>query len=154
YSYSGLWPSLQMGVGHSLTRRGGLVIDGNDIGYDEDAWTFGTSVTLPVVRHIIENSDLTFSYNLAYLRNVSKVPPPDPSALLPKFPETGRISGFAMSWSWYNIRRFQYSVSEESGRYISLSLALGAKFLGGTHDLWSASWQWHEWIPMPWKPKP
>ncbi len=49
YAYSGLWPSMSMGVGHSLARRGGLVVDGTDIGYDEDTWTFGTAIGLPLL---------------------------------------------------------------------------------------------------------
>jgi WD40-like Beta Propeller Repeat len=151
YGYSGLWPQMSLGVGHSLSRRGGLIINGTDIGYDEDSWSVGTSIGLPLIRRINEYSDLYFSYSLSYLRNISRVPEPDPSATLPVFPETGRIAGLGMTFSYNNIRRYLYSVSEESGRAVSLSLGIGARVFGSNHDVWGLSWRWAEFIPMPWQ---
>jgi hypothetical protein len=153
YSYGGLWPSLSMGVAHALTRRGGLIINGQDVGFDEDNWGIGTSIGLPLLRHPYEYSDLYFSYNINFLRNLTTPPPIDPSAPIPVFPETGRIAGLGLSWSYSNIRRFLYSVSEESGRAVSVSLGVGAKVFGSNHDVWGLSWRWNEYLPMPWRPK-
>jgi hypothetical protein len=153
YNYDGLWPSMTFGVGHALTRKGGLVINGRDIGYDEDSWTFGTGIGLPIYRRLIDSSDLYFSYSAAFLRNVSKPPPViDPSAPPPQFPETGRLAGFGVSWAYTNIRRFLRSVSNESGRYVTLALGVSAKVLGGNADVVTASWRWEEYLAMPWKP--
>lgn len=152
YSYSGLWPSLNMGVSHSLDKRGGLVINGTDLGWAADVWSFGTSVDLPIVRQLIDTSDLVFSYDYAWTRNASPSPAAriDPSAPIPQFPETGSTAGFAATWSYSATRRYQYSVSTESGRYVSLSLGVAAPAFGSSHDVFTASWRYSEWIPMPW----
>src|SRR5439155_12960446 len=62
YSYGGLWPSLSMGVAHTLEHRGGLLVDGKDVGWNADSWSVGTGVGLPLYRHIVASSDLFFSY--------------------------------------------------------------------------------------------
>jgi hypothetical protein len=150
YSYYGLWPALNWGVGRALARRSGLVVNGVDRGYDEDAWTFGTSVSLPLYRDVVDTSDLSFSYNLAYTRNVSGVPPPTPSDLQLLLPETGRIAGFAVNWSYQNLRRYTYSVSPEDGRELSLSLSLGAPAVGSQYTVYAATWRYAEYVRIPW----
>ncbi len=153
YSYNGLWPSLNLGVARSLSHKGGLVINGVDIGYDEEDWSFGTSVGLPLLRRALTSVDLSFSYNLTDTRNLSKIPPPDPNALVPQLPETGRIAGLAVGVNYNNLQRYRYSVSAERGRQISLYLSVGSKYLGSQHEVYSASWSWTEHFPMPWTPR-
>ena len=94
-------PSLNMGVGHSLERRGGLVINGNDIGWDADIWSVGTSIDLPMLRHIVESSDLIFSYDYAWTRNKTPIAGPaiDPSAPMPRAaPRPASTAGFGATW--------------------------------------------------------
>ncbi len=153
YSYGGLWPSLNMGISHALQPRGGLIINGTDIGWDADIWSAGTSIDLPILRHIVASSDLVFSYDYAWTVNKTPVPSPviDPSAPIPVLPETGSTAGFAASWSYSSTRRYQYSISTESGRYVSLSLGVAARAFGSSHDVFNASWHYSEWVPMPWR---
>jgi hypothetical protein len=153
YAYYGLWPSMNVGVSHSLLRKGGLVINGKDIGYDEDDWSVGTGISLPILRRLVESSDLFFSYSLTYSRNLSKIPAPDPSALTPQFPNVGRSAGLGLGWSFSNARRYMYSVSNESGRDISLNLGLSSRYLGGNRESYALSWRWTEYLPMPWRPR-
>jgi hypothetical protein len=150
YSYLGLWPSLNWGLSRVLLHKGGLVLNGIDRGYDEDDWSFGTSVSLPLYRDVVASSDLSFSYNLTYARNVSGVPIPSPSDLVPQIPETGRIAGFGLSWSYQNVRRYAYSVSSEEGRELSLSLGLGAPQVGSQYTVYSANWRYFEYVRVPW----
>jgi hypothetical protein len=152
YGYSGLWPSLNAGAAHSLERRGGLVLNGTDIGWDADIWSFGTSIDLPLLRHIVDSSDLVFSYDYAWTRNKSPIPSQviDPSAPIPVLPETGSTAGFAATWIYSSQRRYQYSISTESGRYLSLSLGVASRAFGSTHDEFTASWRYNEYVPMPW----
>lgn len=152
YSYSRLWPSLNMGVSHSLERRGGQILNGTDVGWDADLWSAGTSIDLPILRHIVSSSDLIFSYNFAWTQNKSPIPGPeiDPSAPIPQRPETGSTAGFAANWVYSTTRRYQYSVSTESGRYLSLSLGVASKAFGSAHEVFNASWKYSEWVPMPW----
>ncbi|HWE31675.1 MAG TPA: DPP IV N-terminal domain-containing protein, partial [Polyangia bacterium] len=152
YSYNGLWPSLNMGVAHSLERRGGLILNGTDIGWDADLWSFGTSIDLPILRHIVDSSDLVFSYDYAWTGNKTEVPSQviDPSAPIPELPETGSTAGFAATWVYSSARRYQYSISTESGRYLSMTLGVAARAFGSANDVFSASWTYSEWVPMPW----
>jgi hypothetical protein len=153
YAYRGLWPSLNFGVAHSLNRRNGLVINGIDRGYDEDAWSFGTSVSLPVIRRTVGFADLSFSYNLSYTQNLTPIPPPDPSEPLRRLPEVGRVAGLGVQWFYSNARRFTYSISPEDGRDIRVAVGVGHRALGSSYDVYSVSWRWSEYLSMPWKPK-
>jgi hypothetical protein len=151
YSYSGLWPSLNMGVARSLQRRSGFVLNGKDIGWDADIWSLGTSISLPIYRGVVASSDLSFSYDWSNTRSETPPPRPDPSALLPQLPPTGSVAGFGANWSYISQRRYQYSISTEEGRYLALSLGIGTPALGSQFNVYSASWQYAEWIPIPWR---
>jgi len=153
YSYYGLWPNLYVGAGRSLGHRGGLVINGQDIGFDQEDWTFGAGIQLPILRHLIESSDLSFSYDVDYSRSLTPMPPPDPTHLVPQLPQNGRVAGIGVSWSFSALRRYLYSVSTAQGRTVGVSLGIGAPFLGSSFNTtYSVSWRWNEFIPMPWKP--
>jgi outer membrane protein assembly factor BamA len=67
-----------------------------------------------------------------------------------KLPEVGSTAGFGATWSYQSTRRYLYSVSTESGRYVSLSLGVASKVFGSSHDVYNASWRYEEWVPMPW----
>lgn len=150
YSYYGLWPSLNAGVGHSLLRKQGLIINGQDIGYDEDDWSIGASINLPIVRRLVEYSDLYFSYSVTWARNLTRLPPPDPNQLIPQLPNTGRLAGLGLGWSFSNLRRYTFSVAPESGRDVGLNLGVSSVYLGGSHESYSVSWHWNEYIGLPW----
>ncbi len=141
-----------MGVARSLERRGGLVLNGTDIGYDAEVWSAGTSIDLPILRHIIQSADLVFSYDYAWTTNKTPISGPaiDPSAPIPQLPATGSTAGFGATFVYSATRRFQYSVSTESGRYLTLSLGVASRELGSSHDVFNASWRYSEWVPMPW----
>ncbi|HEX4459378.1 MAG TPA: BamA/TamA family outer membrane protein [Polyangia bacterium] len=150
YSYTGLWPSLNLGVSRALQKRAGEIINGVDIGWNADVWSVGTSADLPIYRHVVEYSDLIFSYDFSTTRNETKKATPDPSALIPVYPSTGNVAGLAATWVYSNARRYQYSISTEEGRYIALNLAIGTRVLGSQFETYSASWYYNEWIPIPW----
>jgi hypothetical protein len=153
YTYNGLWPSLSVAGARALQRRGGVVLNGRQLGYDEEVWTFATGVTLPIVRRLFESLTLGFSYNLTYTRNLTRLPEPDPSALIPIYPEVGRVAGLGMTFSYSSARRFPYSISNEEGRELHLYLGIGSRYLGGQFDVQTISWRWNEYIKMPWRPR-
>jgi hypothetical protein len=153
YYYYGFWPSLSGGVSRSLLRKGGLVVNGVDIGYDEQDWTLGTSVGLPILRRLVETSDLYVSYSITFANNLTKIPPPDPSALITQLPHTGRFAGLGLGWSFSNLRRYMYSVSAESGQDVGISLGASSKWLGGNVESFTLSWHFTQYLPMPWRPR-
>ncbi len=149
YGFSGWWPSFNLGVGHSLDKTG-LVVDGQSQTYDRESWTLGASITLPLVARLVDNMSLTLSYSTAFFRSLTPVPTQDPSAPITTRPDTTRQAGVGMAWSFQNTRRFLYSISPETGRYLSLSLGISARPLGATYDTFYASWLWEEFVRIPW----
>jgi len=150
YSYTGIWPSLTMGAARSLGRRGGLRVNGVEIGYDEEAWSTGTSVGLPILRRRAQSADLGVSYSLSYTRSLTRPPEPDPTQLAPHYPDTGRTAGLAVGFSYSDARRYTYSVSKEEGREIGVTAAFGSRYLGGGREVYSAQWRWAEYLPIRW----
>ena len=57
-----------------------------------------------------------------------------------QLPEVGSTAGFAATWVYSATRRYLYSISTESGRYLSLSLGVASTAFGSAHDVFSASW--------------
>jgi hypothetical protein len=100
----------------------------------------------------VHSSDLILSYDWSHIGGTTTQPYPaiDPSSSLPRFPYTGTNAGFGATWVYSSQRRFQYSVSTESGRYLTLSLGIAAHVLGSEHDVYTASWRYSEWVPIPW----
>lgn len=151
YAYTGLWPSFSFGVGHSLTKRSGMFINGINRSWDEDAWTVATGVGLPIWRRLVASSDLSLSYSVTFARNISPIPPPNPFDFVPLIPRPGRTAGLGLTWNYDDVRRYTFSVSPESGRDIGLELGIGLRALGSDFDVYALSWHWREYIPMPWK---
>lgn len=151
YSYSGLWPAFNFGVSRSLSRRGGLIINGSERGYDQEDWSFGAGVSLPILRQIVTSSTINLSYSFNSARNLSPKPLLDPSDLSPIFPNVGRSAGFGISWRFNNTRRYVYSISAELGRDIGISLGLSSRYLGGDRESYSMSWHWQEFAPLPFR---
>jgi Tol biopolymer transport system component len=151
YAYYGLWPSLSLGVGRSLGPRGGQFVNGEARALDEEDWSAGASVGLPILRTLVSSSDLAFSYSVTWSRLMQPGVPIDPSLITPVVPRDGRTAGVGVTWSFRNDRRFLFSVSSEEGRVVGLSLGVGAKFLGSQFDTYSVSWFWHEFVPIRWQ---
>jgi hypothetical protein len=149
YAFRQLWPSVNFGVARSLIRRGGFVIDGIDRGWDDDTWSLGLSVGLPLLRRTVGALDLGLSYSLALSHNLTPIPEPDPNAPVPRYPEADRAAGFSLSLAFTNARRFRYSVSAEEGRDVSLSLSLGSRYLGATREVYTVTWRWAEYLHLP-----
>lgn len=150
YSYRRYWTEFNVGVGRSLSRRGGFVIDGTDRGYDEESVSAGISLGLPLVRKAVEAFSLYASYSFSFTRNLTKRPAPDPNELVPRYPEVGRYAGLALSLGYSNLRRYLYSVSAEEGRYFNVNLAVSHRALGAQFDVYTASWNYGEIIPIRW----
>ena len=55
-----------------------------------------------------------------------------------------------MSWSFSNAHRWQYSISNQEGRGVSLNLRLSDPTLGGRFRSTEVSWSWTEYFTPPW----
>lgn len=149
YTYTRLFPSFSFSASRNLTRRGGLEIDGLERSFVEDDYSASATMSLPIVRHLDQSSDLSVGYNFAYLRDTGDVEIPlNPNHIMPERPETGLFSSLGLSWGWSNTRRFTYSVSTEMGRSFGLSLGLSLRALGSSRNVYTASWRYNEYIPL------
>lgn len=150
YSYGRFWPDLHVGVGRVLQPRGGLFLNGVERAYDEESWSAGVSIGLPLVRKTVENLSMSLSYSFNFTRIDSKLPAPDPNQISPRYPEVGRQAGFGLSIGYSNLRRYLYSVSVEEGRYFNFNLGISHRALGAQYDAYSASWNYGDHIPLRW----
>ncbi len=55
-----------------------------------------------------------------------------------------------MSWSFSDAHRWQYSISNQEGRSISVNLRLSDPTLGGRFRATEVSWSWTEYFTPPW----
>ena len=55
-----------------------------------------------------------------------------------------------LSWSFSNAHRWQYSISNQEGRGVSLNLRLSDPTLGGRFRSTEVSWSWTEYFTPPW----
>ena len=148
YTYSRLFPALSVSAYRALTRRGGFFIDGINRAYNEEDWSASAGVALPILRRIDKAADLSFNYNLVWLRNLDRDKLPlNPNQITPHLPETGRVASLGVNFSYNNLRRFTFSVSTALGRALSLNLGFSNKVLGSEYNAVTASWRYVEYLP-------
>jgi hypothetical protein len=150
YGYNRLWPSIGIGFGRSIGQPGGLFIDGRSTRYTEESWALGVGISLPMVRQPSLSSDISFSYNLGWLRNVDGVLPTDPNMAVPQLPETGRTAGLAFGWSLANVKRFLYEIGPQEGRGIFFSVRYDHPNLGSDFEAFEVGYRWQEYWGLPW----
>jgi hypothetical protein len=149
YAYNRLWPSLGVGFGRSIGQPGGLFIDGRSTRYTEESWAIGAGLSLPVVREPSLSSDLSFSYDRAWLRNVDGMAPLDPNMAVPFGPETGKTAGVSVRWSFQNVKRFIYTIGPQEGRGLFFSVRYDHPNLGSDFESFEVGYRWQEYWGLP-----
>ena len=149
YSYNRLWPSLGIGFGRSIGQPGGLIIDGRSQRYTEEAWAVGLGIGLPVLRIPSVTSDLSFSYDFAWLRWADPELPMDPNTAVPIPPETGKTASVSMRWSFANVRRFIYTLGPQEGRGLFFGMRYDHPNLGSDFEAFEVTYRWQEYWGLP-----
>lgn len=150
YIYGRLWNTLYLDVARSMYPRGGLRINGQNRAYDEETWSFGAGTDLPLLRDAARTATMSVSYNFAYWRNATRLPPIGPDELTPVLPEVGRYAALSLSLSYGDARRFLYSVGPEKGRSMSLGLVLAHPALGSQYTVYAMRLSVGQYIGIPW----
>src|SRR5262249_23775558 len=149
YALYQFWPALSVSAGRGFGRGGGLVLDGTPVAYAAETWGASANADLPVLRLPELPSELTFSYDVSWLRDVSPLPPPDPNAPIPRLPDTGVGAGFSARWSLSNVRGFGFTLGPVQGRNIALATRIETPALGSRRHSIQATWEWDEFFRMP-----
>jgi hypothetical protein len=143
------WPSLGLAVGRGAFRAGGLYVDGRNTAYHAEGWSMAASVGLPVVREPEVSSDLSLSYDLAWLRDLDAPPPPDPSAAVTVLPRTGVDAGLTLRWSLSDARGFAFTLGPIEGRGVGLSLRMAHPALGSAGRVIDLGYDWEQFVGLP-----
>ena len=150
WGYARLWPSLRISGGRSLSRPGGLVYAGVNNRYTEELWSGAASIGLPVLRTQELGGDLSFAYNIDWLRNTTGMPPPLPDVPVTRLPEEGVIAGASVRWSMTNTRRATFVNGPIEGYSLSTGLRVNHPWLGSTFESAELSYRWQIFEQMPW----
>jgi hypothetical protein len=105
---------------------------------------------LPVVRKPESFSDLSFSYDVNWLRNLDPLPMPDPQAAVTIPPDTGVFAGVTLRWFLSDVRGFVYSLGPVEGRGVSLAARLDHPALGADARGFQLFWRWDQYHGLPW----
>ncbi len=150
YAYSRLWPSLRLSGSRSISRPGGLIIDGRNVRYSEETWSGAAAIGLPLLRDQTTSGDLSFSYNLDWVRNVSGLPPPLPDTQVMRAPEVGVIAGVSARWAMSTGRRATFVNGPIDGYALQTSMRLNHQDLGSDFTSLELGYRWQIFRQMPW----
>ncbi len=150
YAYDRLWPSLNLSVAESDTRTTGLIVGDQNLAYTQRTFSASGSIGLPVMRRADASADVTLAYDYSAYGMVSAVPVGDPTAPITMKPAAGPFADVRLAWSFSNAHRWPYSISNQTGRNLSLTLRLLDPALGGRFHGTEVSWAWSEFLTPPW----
>ncbi len=150
YSYNRLWPTLVAAVAQSDTLARGLVVGDQNLSYRQRTFSVSGSVDLPVLRRADASADVTLGYDYSAYGMVGPVPVGDPTGPITIKPAAGPFADLRLGWSFTNAHHWNYSISNQTGRSLSLTLRLLDPALGGRFHGTEISWSWAEYLTPPW----
>jgi hypothetical protein len=132
YAYRRLWPSLGLTAARTIHRRGGYIVDGVNLRFDEEALRATVGVGLPVFRQPDASSSLSLDYDVDWLRNLDgRLHEDDPNDVTPQLPESDLIlAGVALRWSYSDTRSFNYTIGPQAGKDLGATLRIDHPALG------------------------
>ena len=150
YTYGRLWNSLYLDISRSLYPRGGLIVNGQNRAYDEEALAATAGSDLPVLRDAARSATLSFSYGLTFWRNQTPQAPAGPDDISLKLPEVGRYAQVSATFTYNDSRRYVFSVGPEAGRYLSLGVTAAHPALGSEFRVYSVQLTLAQYVGIPW----
>ncbi len=151
YGYGRLWSPLRLAAGRRLSHPGGRILDSRNTRYPEEVWSATAALGFPIVRVPGLSADLSLSYDLDWLRDLSSAAPLDPNMALPRPPETGLVAGVAAGLALSTTKRFVYSLGPAEGRSLFLAIRFDHPALGGDFHRKELSYRWQEYLTPPWQ---
>ncbi len=156
YTYRRLWPTLSVAGTRSINNRGGYVVDGVNLRFDEEALRGTFGVGLPVFRKADASSSINLDYDVDWLRNLDgELHEIDPNDPLPRLPETDLVlAGIALRWTYSDTKGFIYTIGPQVGIDLGGSLRVDHPALGSAAHSLTATYRaaWFRQIPLAWTP--
>ncbi len=150
YSYNLIWPQLNLSATRTSLIANDLVIDGRRVNYQQDSWSASGFVSLPVLRQPASSGDVTFGYTYSAYAPANALPAADPTHGITVPPEVGPSASLFLSWSFSNAHAWPYSISNQEGRSLQLTLFLSDPALGSRFHTTEVVWAWTEYFTPPW----
>ncbi|HEY4395571.1 MAG TPA: hypothetical protein VGP64_15985 [Polyangia bacterium] len=150
YSYARFWPALNLSLSKLDAVANGLIIDNQNLNYVQRTVTFSASTDLPVLQTPDASADISFGYDYALFGPISRIPVGEPTGGITVLPQTGPAADLNFSWSFSNAHRWQYSISNQEGRAVSVGLRLVDPVLGGNLRSVTIQASWKEYATPPW----
>jgi hypothetical protein len=150
YTYSGLWPLLQLSASRTAVLAGDLIIDDRYRSYTQLQESVSGAATLPILVKTDSSANLSFQYVYTQYRPADAVPVADPTAGITVLPETGPDARLFVNLAYSNVKSWGYSISGQAGRSLQLSLGYGDPAIGGKFHAAEATWSWTEYLTPPW----
>ncbi|HVT07140.1 MAG TPA: hypothetical protein VHO67_06765 [Polyangia bacterium] len=150
YTYNRLWPTLSVSASESDTLSRGLIVGDQNLSYRQRTFSASGSVDLPVIRRADASADVTLGYDYSDYGLVGSVPIADPTGPITVKPAEGPFADLRLGWSFSNAHRWPYSISNQTGRNLSLTLRLLDPALGGRFHGTEINWSWTEYLTPPW----
>ena len=151
YAYSRFWPGLSLDTSRLIGPRGGLTLDGQRLGYLEENFGFGVGLSLPVLKEPLHGVSLALGYRCNIFRDAEhRFRVVLPGQASPRLPEVGLLSGLTARLSYSSVQRFPESISDASGRALSVGIRVDSEYLGSDFRSTELTWSWAEYFPLPW----
>jgi hypothetical protein len=150
YTYARFWPALNLSLSKVDLVTNGLIIDNQNLTYVQRSVTFSAWTDLPVLQTPDASAVISFGYDYALYGPISKIPVGEPTGGITILPQTGPAADLSFSWSYSNAHRWQYSISNQEGRSLGVSLRLVDPAFGGRLHTTSLQASWKEYATPPW----
>ncbi len=153
YAYRRLWPTLSLTATRSVSRRGGYIVNGANLRFDEEALRGTVSAGLPVFRRPDATGSLSVDYDVDWLRNLDgQLHEQDPNDIVPSMPESDLVlAGVALRWNYSDTKSFIYTTGPQQGKDLTAALRVDHPALGSAARSLTLSYRgnWYRQIPLP-----
>ena len=150
YAYYRFWPVLGVSFTKVDLITNGLIVDNQNLNYTQRNLGLSLSAQLPVLRTADASGNLSLAYDYSLYGPISPIPVGEPTGGITVKPEIGPYADLKFSWSFSNAHSWQYSISGQEGRNVSLNLRLSAPTLGTRFRSTEVDWSWTEYFTPPW----
>ena len=150
YTYHRSPLPITLSIGRSVVPRGGLRVADLRRTWLAKIVSGSISTSYPIF-HRLSSQNFSLGYAFSHVgKRKSFGGVLDPNTSPPTLPTTGYITEARASWSFSDVRRRTYDMSNSAGRSIALSLSFSAPAIGNDFKAYRLSWSIRRFIEMPW----
>ena len=151
YTLMRLPPNVFTNFFRRVSLRDGFIINGQSRTWIEDRYggRLGIAYSIPRSFHI---NTVNASYDYSWSRSLEGIRIPlDPNTPVPQLPQTGFDSSITLSWSYSDVRRRTFDMTDTAGRSLAASFSFADPAIGSQFRFIRATWAVRRFIELPWK---